>query len=838
MAPAAPHRGPHPVLAATGGELVAHHALLRAGDHGQARAALIRRGVDAGPVAGLISQILLLAALALTVGVGRTGWVVGVTCGVIVNVTLSHGLSHYRCDRLSPADWVTLARATLSVGVAALVADSFDGRASVAMLVSLSAFALILDAADGWVARRTSMTAALGAQFDAEVDAFLILVLSVYVARTAGAWVLAIGAARYAFLAVRWPLPWMRAPLPARQWRKVVAATQGIVLTVAAADVLPLDVTQAFLVVALALLAESFGRDVWWLWTHRGATHSPVAPGADPSVNLNIAASVDTRRGPLRATLAAVLTILAVLVVWAALVAPDQPSAITAAAFVRIPLEGLVLIVLAVILPATGRRILAVVVGPALALLVILKILDIAFFTAFARPFDIIGDAGDAGIGIETMRAALGRTEANVLVVGSVALVLSLLVLITLAMLRLMRVAAGHRQWSLGAVTALGAVWLVCSVSGAQLLSHSPIASTSSASFFVHEVRTVEADIHDEAVFANQIRHDRFRNTPGNQLLTGLRGKDLLLVFVESYGRVSVQRSSFAPAIDALLDQGTKQLRDAGFSARSAFVTSSTFGGLSWLSHSTLQSGLWANSQRRYDQLVSTDRFTLSDAFGRAGWRTINFAPADDRSWPEGSSFYHYDKLYDRRDMGYHGPSFTYSPMPDQYMFAALERLELGKAHRRPLFAEVDTVSSHMPWNRTPQMIPWRDVGDGSIFNRIPIYREPNSFWWRPSAVKAAYARSVEYSLNTLISFVQHYGKRNLVLIVVGDEQPLAIVTGQGASHDVPISLIARDPSVLKRIAGWGWGAGLRPSPHAPVWRMSAFRDRFLTAFGSQPTTR
>jgi phosphatidylglycerophosphate synthase len=836
--PAAHHRGLHPVLAAAGGDLVTRRALLGAGDHAQGRGAQLRRAVHAGPVAGLISQVLLLAALALTVGVGRTGWVIGVTCAVIMNVTLAHGLYRYRCDGLRAADWVTLTRATLAVGVAALVAQSFDHRTPVATLVSLTTLALTLDAVDGCVARRTRTAATLGAHFDGEVDAFLILVLSVYVARSHGAWVLAIGAVRYAFLAAGWPLPWMRAPLPPRYWRKVVAAMQGIVLTIAAADVLPLALSRALVVGALALLAESFGRDVWWLWTHRAAAHHPVPAGTDLSVNLKVATPAGARRGQLRTTFAAVLTTLALLIVWASLVAPHQPQDVTPAAFVRVPLEGLVLIVMAVILPATGRRILAGVVGPTLALLVILKILDIAFFTAFARPFDLIGDAGDAGIGLETLRAALGNTEANLIAFGVVALAVALLVLITLAMLRLTRVAAGNRRWSLSAVAALGAVWLICSVSGAQLLSHTPVASTSTAGFFVHEVRAVQADFHDEGVFANQIRHDPFRNTPGSQLLTGLRGKDVLLVFVESYGKVSVQGSSFSPAIDALLNKGTDQLRTAGFSARSAFVNAPGFGGISWLAHSTLQSGVWANSQRRYDQLVATDRFTLSDAFNRAGWRTIYFAPADDRSWPEGSSFYHYDKLYDRRDMGYRGPGFNYAPMPDQYMFAALRRLELAKAHRRPLFAQVDTVSSHMPWDRIPRMIHWDDLGNGSIFNRVPMDREPSSFWWHPNQVKAAYARSLEYSLNTLISFVQRYGKKNLVLVVVGDEQPLAIVSGQGASHDVPISVIAHDPAVLKRIGGWGWQSGLLPSPHAPVLRMNAFRDRFLTAYGPQPATR
>jgi hypothetical protein len=647
----------------------------------------------------------------------------------------------------------------------------------------------------------------------------------VYAARSLGLSVLAIGAARHAFLVAGWLLPWMREQLPPRYWRKFVAATQGIVLTVAAAGVLPPAVTDGALVVALVLLAESFGRDVGGLWSHRRSRAPAVAaPGR--------------KHGRVRATIAAALTALAVLIVWAALVAPNQPHDATLTAFFRIPLEGLVLVALAAVLPTVPRRILAGLAGPVLALLVILKILDIAFFTTFARPFDIVGDAGDAGIGIETLRDALGRSEANLIVYGGVALAVALLVVITLSTFRLTRVAAINRRWSLRAAGALGSVWLLCSVFGAQFLSNTPVASMSTAGYIVHEVHTVQADIRDEAVFANQIKHDSFRNTPASRLLTGLRGKDVLLVFVESYGKVSVQGSSFSPAIDSLLTKGTKQLQAAGFSARSAFLNAPGFGGISWLAHSTLQSGVWANSQRRYDQLMASDRFTLSDAFNRAGWRTINFAPADDRAWPEGSSYYHYAKLYDRRDMGYHGPSFDYAPLPDQFMFAALQRLELAKRDRRPVFAEVNTVSSHMPWDRIPTMIPWNELGNGSIFNRIPMLREPSSFWWHPDQVKAAYARSLEYSLNTLISYVRHHGSKKLVLVVVGDEQPLAIVSGQHAGHDVPISIIARDPSVLKRIGAWGWESGLLPRPDAPVWPMSALRNRFLTAYGPQPAGR
>ena len=176
---------------------------------------------------------------------------------------------------------MTLARASLAVGVAALVADSFVRPAAVATLVALTAVALALDAVDGWIVRRTGTATPLGARFDGEVDAFLILVLSVYVAGSAGAWVLAIGAARYAFLAAGWLLPWMRAALPPRHWRRVVAAIQGIALACAAADVLPLALMQGALVVALALLAESFGRDVWWLWSHRQLAQARTAAVAE-----------------------------------------------------------------------------------------------------------------------------------------------------------------------------------------------------------------------------------------------------------------------------------------------------------------------------------------------------------------------------------------------------------------------------------------------------------------------------------------------------------------------------------------------------------------------------
>jgi phosphatidylglycerophosphate synthase len=720
-------------------------------------------------------------------------------------------------DRLGPADWVTLARATLAVGVAALVADSFDHPVPVTLLISLTVVALALDAVDGWVARRTRTTTSLGAHFDAEVDSFLIAVLSVYVARSAGPWVLAIGAARYAFLAAGWPLSWMREPLPPRYWRKVVAATQGIVLTIAAADVLPPALTQAALVAALALLAESFGRDVWWLWRRRHAARDQQGDVGEPE------------RAPLRTGIAVALTAIALLLVWAALVAPDQPSHLSLGAFARLPLELLVIVVLAALLPRTPRRVLAVVVGAVLGVLALVKVLNMGFFTAFDRPFNPVDDWRYTGIGIETLRDAIGNSHANLAVAVAVVLGVALLVLPVAALLRVTRVAGSHRAWALPTAAALGVVWIALRALGA------PIASTSAVALAVDEVQAVRTGLQGHEILARDIARDRFRATPGQRLLTGLRGKDVLLLFVESYGKVAVQGSAFSPRINAVLDQGTAELRAAGFSSRSAFMTSPTFGGISWLAHATLRSGVWIDTQRRYDQLVQTDRFTLSQAFKRAGWRAVGDVPSNNRTWKEGSTFYHYDKVYDSRNVGYRGPRFAFAKMPDQYVLLALHRLELANRPRRPLFAEVDLASSHVPWTRIPRLISWDDVGDGSIFERLPMQKSKKSALFSdPDEARAAYGHSIEYTLRTIVSFVQRYGDEKLVLVVLGDHQPATIITGQGASHDVPISVVAHDPAVLERIAGWGWEDGLRPGPHAPVWPMHSFRDRFLGAFGSQ----
>ncbi|USQ84411.1 CDP-alcohol phosphatidyltransferase family protein [Streptomyces phaeoluteigriseus] len=211
-------------------------------------------------------QILVLALLGTAIGMGPAGWVTGLVFAVATWAVLSRALHRSGLRTFGPANRVTLGRATLVGGVTALVADSFVSAPPVSLLVGLTAVALLLDGVDGKVARRTGTSTALGARFDMEVDAFLILVLSVYVSMALGPWVLLIGAMRYAFVAAARLAPWLNAALPPSTARKTVAAMQGICLLVAGADLLPHTGNLAVALLALALLLWSFGRDVLWLW--------------------------------------------------------------------------------------------------------------------------------------------------------------------------------------------------------------------------------------------------------------------------------------------------------------------------------------------------------------------------------------------------------------------------------------------------------------------------------------------------------------------------------------------------------------------------------------------
>ncbi|MFI8189232.1 sulfatase [Streptomyces sp. NPDC085946] len=525
-------------------------------------------------------------------------------------------------------------------------------------------------------------------------------------------------------------------------------------------------------------------------------------------------------------------TVLAGALVVFALLVPNRLERLAPGAFLRIPAEGVLLAGLLLALPPRPRRIAAVGSGLLLGLLTVLKFVDMGFYQVLARPFDLVLDWILLENATEFLRETFGRTGQVLAVAGAVVSIAALLVLMTLATVRLTDLMVRHRPVAARTTLVLGTAWITCVTLGVQI-GTVPVATKGNAEFLGNRVEQVRAGLRDARVFEKQAAVDAFATTPPDRLLTRLRGKDVLFTFIESYGRVALDDPAMAPQVDAVLRDGTRSLEAAGFASRSGWLRSPVTGAGSWLAHSTFLSGLWIKNQQRYRSLTTSDRMTLTNYFRKSGaWRTVGIVPGVRRAWPEGE-FFGLDHIYDSERLGYHGPYFSWTPVPDQFSLEAFERLEHGRKDREPIMAEIILASSHNPWSPIARMIDWEDLGDGSVFHAIKKEgTDPKEVWKDPERVRTEYRRAIEYSLRSLIGWVERYGDEDTVLVFLGDHQPVPTVTAGDTGRDVPVTIVAHDAEVLERVSGWGWTDGLRPAGDAPRWGMDEFRDRFMTAYG------
>ncbi|MEV6303935.1 sulfatase [Actinoplanes sp. NPDC051861] len=542
---------------------------------------------------------------------------------------------------------------------------------------------------------------------------------------------------------------------------------------------------------------------------------------------------------PYRRVLRHLTTAFAAVLVFLALIVPDQifrlpPGNSVSTALLRVPVEALVAGVILLLLPRRARTPFAAALGVLLGLLTVVKLVDIGFFAVLARRFDPVLDWALFDDGFNFMTDSLGRASAIGIAIGAVALAALLVAGMTWAVLRLSGILTAHRVGAWRGLGAVGAAWVGLFAMSFQLIGGIPVASHTAADLAAHTALALPNDLADRKRFAEEIAVDAYRDRPGDQLLTALKDKDVIVSFVESYGRDAVENPAFNAPVVASLAQNSEKLAAAGFASRSGWLTSSTAGGGSWLAHATFLSGLWIDNEQRYRSLVATDRLTLTRAFGHSGHRTVGVEPGITFAWPEGK-FYGYDHIYDAHTLGYNGPAFSWSTMPDQYVMSAFQKLEYAKKDRGRLLAEITLTSSHTPWAPVPTMLDWDRVGDGSVYGPMEAAADsPQTVWKDNDRIKSEYARSIAYSIDSLLSYMAKYGRDDLVMVFLGDHQPAPVVVGQNATHDVPITIVAKDPKVLDRIASWGWTDGLKPAPDAPNWRMDTFRDRFLAAYGPE----
>ncbi|MEU3519861.1 sulfatase [Streptomyces sp. NPDC006654] len=527
--------------------------------------------------------------------------------------------------------------------------------------------------------------------------------------------------------------------------------------------------------------------------------------------------------------------VLAGVFVLVAILVPDRLDRFTLQGFFRLPVEALFLAILLLVLPARARRVAAVAAGSLLGLSTVLKCLDMGFYQTLARPFDLVFDWVLLTDAADWVKDSFGHAGEVLAVIGAIVLLIAVLVLSALTMVRLSNMMARHRAVAVRTTLVLGVVWITCFTLGVQFAGV-PFATNGYSQFLANRVQYVREGLGDADVFRKQLAVDAYAKTPSGQLLTGLRGKDVLFTFIESYGRVAIDNPAMAPEIDRTLTEGNARLKSAGFAAQSGWLRSPVTGAGSWLAHSTFLSGLWIKNQQRYRTLTTGDHATLTKYFQKTGaWRTVGIVPGVRKAWPEGK-YFGLDHIYDSTHLGYEGPYFSWTPVPDQFSLEAFQKLEHGKKNRDPIMAEIILASSHNPWSPIAHIIDWKDLGDGKIFYKIKKEgTNPTEVWKSAQRVRTEYRKAIQYSLDSLTQWMQRYGDDNTVLVFLGDHQPVPTVTGGTANKDVPVTIVARDPKVLKRVSGWGWTDGLKPADNAPEWAMDQFRNRFLKAFGPQP---
>lgn len=494
---------------------------------------------------------------------------------------------------------------------------------------------------------------------------------------------------------------------------------------------------------------------------------------------------------------------------------PSRLDEITVAAFFRLPIELPLVVLILVLAPTGARKVVSAVATAILTPVLVVKLADIAVFAAFARPFNPVVDSLMAPIAIDTMARTSGPWVAATAVTTAALAVAAI---------------AGALLWAVGTVQRIGRRPPVAGCAASLLLvgAATPLGTARQTEAVRQHVRALDDGVRAAATFRADVAALALDHIPPAQALSALAGHDVLLIFVESYGRAAIDNPDYAPLLRERLSAIDDALKKGGFAARSAWLTSPTFGGESYLAHSSFISGLWVDDRQRYAHLLRSRSRTLIHDFREAGWRTVAVMPLITGPWPEGD-FYGYDAIYDATALGYAGQSFGYVTMPDQYTLAVLQRKELAPADRKPVMAEIALIASHIPWTPLPIFVPWDEIGDGTVFNTARTQESSDTIWRDPKRLRHYYAKSVDYVLETLMSFITTFGRDDMLLIIVGDHQPMAFMADSTA-REVPIHVIARSQALVDAVSG-DWTSGMQPDQSSPILPMNAMRERILRAF-------
>jgi Sulfatase len=312
--------------------------------------------------------------------------------------------------------------------------------------------------------------------------------------------------------------------------------------------------------------------------------------------------------------------------------------------------------------------------------------------------------------------------------------------------------------------------------------------------------------------------------------LAVVKDADVFLVFVEAYGAVSYDRSEFAEALSESRAQLLKAIRETNRDVVSAFVESPTFGGSSKFAHVSLMTGVEVRDAETSALVMASRRETLIHAFRRRGYHTIALMPGLRQRWPEGA-FYGFDEIYGAAQLDYHGPEFGWFAVPDQFSLGRLDELEATRASGAPRFVFFPTISSHFPFSPRPPYQPdWHRVVSAAPYDDddlVEAYSDQPD--WMDFG--SDYVHALAYTFTSIGGYLRKRANQDILMIIIGDHQPAAAVTGEGASWDVPVHVTANRREVLDRLVARGFHPGLTPA-HPRLGAIHTLLPVLLQAFG------
>jgi phosphatidylglycerophosphate synthase len=712
---------------------------------------------------------------------------------------------HHPFPTFGPANQVTTARAGLVALVAGFVGEPHLPAYAVTA-AAISGLVTALDGVDGWLARRTRMASAFGARFDMEVDALLILVLSIVAWQygKAGAWIVLAGLLRYLFVAAGWVFPWMVRPLFRSRRRQTVCVIQivGSSLLMLPAIVPPTSVWLA--AALLGVLSASFFTDVIWLWRKR---KDAVATEPDPA------------SGWLALALSLILLNAAVTFhnVW-------PTPAISWSGELSVELAVVVLLGLVLSRAISGPR-------PAIrhtlaALWLILAIgryIDVTAPALWGRPINFYWDLQF----VPDVAAMLAGATKPWLVVAAGAVTLGLLAVAFVLLDRAFAIV--WRAYDIAPQRTLLTVVAAVMLTG--FATQKVSANAAKLGAFPTPVTQTYARQVEFVVTAMRGGRTLPASPSFDANLARVDGADVLLFFIESYGAVVYERPQFSAQLVGARAALDAAIHESGHDVVSAFVESPTFGGSSWYAHLTLLSGIQVGDPDTNALLMTAHRDTLPTAFARHGYRTVAMMPGIWYPWPEGS-FYGFTDIYNGARLNYHGPQFGWWSMTDQFVMAALDSSERRQKPRSPLFVFFPTISTHTPFAPTPPyQSDWHRMLTATPYDTAELNAAYSTYpdWLN---LAPSYLAAVSYSYHTLAGYLRQHRDEDFVMILIGDHEPPALVSGPNTPWDVPVHVIAKRRDVLDRLASHGFQPGL--TPHRPsLGKMHMLTPVLLDAFSN-----